>query len=289
MVDLSIRHRTSYRYHAPVALWPHRLMLRPRESRDLTLIGHEVTITPPATMAWALDVFGNAVATATFSSPADRLDIVSLAEVRLHAAVWPVFDIAASAISYPFLYSDDDWTDLGALTIPQNSDPDGRLRSWARAFVRSDPTDTLSLLKDLAAGVSRSISYESRDDEGTQVPLETIDRGFGSCRDLATLFIEAARLLGFGARAVSGYLHNSAGPASIASASTTHAWAEVYLPGAGWITFDATNRSVGSANLVPVATVRDIRHAIPVVGTFSGRSDAFEAMSVEVVVREMPD
>jgi transglutaminase-like putative cysteine protease len=263
-------------------------MLRPRESRDLTLIGHEVTITPPATITWALDVFGNAVATATFSSPADRLDIVSVAEVRLHAAAWPVFDIAASAISYPFLYSAEDWTDLGALTIPQNPDPDGRLRSWARAFVRSNPTDTLSLLKDLAAGVAGSITYESRDDEGTQAPLETIDRGFGSCRDFATVFIEAARLLGFGARAVSGYLHKppGAGPASIASASTTHAWAEIYLPGAGWITFDPTNRSVGGANLVPVATVRDIRHALPVAGAFSGPGDAFEAMSVEVVVRE---
>ena len=86
---------------------------------------------------------------------ADTLLIDSVAELELTAAAWPVFDIAASAIFYPFRYSDDEWIDLGALTIQQYPDPAGRLRSWTRAFVRSNPTDTLSLLKDLSAGVSR--------------------------------------------------------------------------------------------------------------------------------------
>lgn len=181
--------------------------------------------------------------------------------------------------------------------MPQHPDPDDRLRRWAQGFVRSDPTDTLSLLKDLAAGVSASTAYEPRDEEGTRSPAETLDRASGSCRDLATLFIEAARRLGFGARAVSGYLHDPAGDGAAAatpptparaSASTTHAWAGIYLPGAGWVTFDPTNRSIGSANLIPVAVARDIRHAIPVAGTFSGPADALRAMTVEVVVMEEP-
>jgi len=260
-------------------------MLRPRESRELQLILSNVTVTPDATLAWALDVFGNAVATATFRAMADTLVINSLAELRLCTAAWPVFDIAASAISYPFQYSDDEWIDLGALTIQQHPDPTGRLRNWTRGFIRSSPTDTLSLLKDLSAGVSSRISYQSREDEGTQSPTETLNRGWGSCRDFAVLFAEAARSLGFGARIVSGYLHNP-DQFSIGSegAGSTHAWAEVYVPGAGWITFDPTNRSVGGRNLIPVAVARDIRQAMPVAGSFVGMADALQAMSVEVTV-----
>ena len=154
---LKIDHRTTYRYRMPVSLGPHRLMLRPRESRDLRLIASDVAVTPAASLTWAHDVFGNAVATATFQAMADHLVVDSVAEIQVTTAAWPVFEIAASAISYPFRYSDDEWTDLGALAIPQYPDPTGRLRGWARAFVRSNPTDTLSLLKDLSAGIPGSI------------------------------------------------------------------------------------------------------------------------------------
>ncbi|MCC7276598.1 MAG: transglutaminase family protein [Alphaproteobacteria bacterium] len=285
MITLRIRHRTAYRYRLPVRLGPHRLMLRPRESRALRLIASDIAVTPAATVTWAHDVFGNAVATATFRTMTDHLMIDSVAELQLDEPAWPVFDIAATAIIYPFRYCDDEWTDLGALATLQYPDPDGRLRDWARGFVRSRPTDTLALLKDLSIGVSAWIGYQSREDEGTQSPVQTLDRGWGSCRDLAVLFAEAARSLGFGARIVSGYLYNpdeqrtgSAGPGS------THAWAEVYVPGAGWISFDPTNRGVGGFNLVPVAVARDIRQAMPVVGSFLGMTDAFLGMRVDVRV-----
>jgi transglutaminase-like putative cysteine protease len=285
LIKLRIHHTTTYRFNQSVRLGPHRLMLRPRETRDLRLISHEVTAIPAASVTWALDVFGNAVATASFQTMSDRLIIESIAEVDLDSVAWPVFAIAASAISYPFRYSDAEWTDLGALAALQYLDPRGQLRDWVRAFVRSSPTDTLSLLKDLSAGVSQSILYQSREDEGTQSPTQTLDRGWGSCRDFAVLFAEAARTLGLGARIVSGYLYNP-DQSSVGSSGggSTHAWAEVYLPGAGWITFDPTNRSVGSFNLVPVAVARDIWQAMPVTGSFVGMTDAFSGMSVEVVV-----
>src|SRR6266446_9611056 len=114
-------------------------------------------------------------------------------------------------------------------------DPADRLGSWARGFIRSKPTNTSALLADLNSGVAAWISYQNRETEGTQTPIETLDRGWGSCRDLAVLFIEAARSLGFGARIVSGYLYN---PARAQEVGTTHAWAEIFVPGAGWITFD---------------------------------------------------
>lgn len=283
MLALTIRHKTTYRYQMPVALGPHRLMLRPRESRDLRLVSSKLTVTPAATVTWAQDVFGNAVAMASFRAMADRLVIDSVASVELNAVAWPVFDIAADAISYPFRYSDDDWTDLGALAVPQYPDPTGLLSAWARGFVRGSPTDTLSLLRDLSAGVSAGVAYAGRDDEGTQSPIETLGRRIGSCRDFAVLFVEAVRCLGFGARIVSGYLGDqSQGFAAVRGGGSTHAWADVYVPGAGWITFDPTNHSMGGFNLIPIAVARHISQAIPVAGSFLGPSDALQGMSVMV-------
>ena len=285
MIALKIRHRTTYRYRRLVSLGPHRMMLRPRESRDLRLVSSAMTVTPAAQVTWAHDVLGNSVATATFQGAADSLVVDSVAELELTGSAWPIFDIAASAIVYPFRYSDDEWTDLGALTIQQYPDPAGRLAEWARGFVRGDRTDTLSLLKDLSLGVSAWIGYQSREDEGTQSPIETLDRGWGSCRDFAVLFVEAARRLGFGARIVSGYLFNpDRSLTGSTDAGSTHAWGEVFVSGAGWISFDPTNRSVGGANLIPVAVARDIRQAIPVSGSFVGAGDAFAGMTVEVDV-----
>jgi len=284
-VAVSISHKTLYRYRQPVRLNPHRLMLRPRESRDLHLISSDIAVTPHVEVSWAHDVFGNAVATATFDSVTDTLTVESTSTLELMSVAWPVFDIAASAIAYPFLYSDDEWIDLGALTVLQYPDPAGRLQAWARAFVLGSRTDTLSLLKDISAGVSRTIAYRSREEEGTQTPVQTLDLASGSCRDFATLFVEAVRNLGFGARVVSGYLFDPDGNRSGSDgAGSTHAWAEVYVPGAGWITLDPTNRSIGGFNLIPVAVARDIRHAMPVAGSFAGPADAFIDMSVEVLV-----
>lgn len=285
LITLRIQHRTTYRYRLPVSLGPHRLMLRPRESCDLRVISSHVTVTPAAAVTWAHDVFGNAVATAAFQSRADSLVIDSVAVLQLDATAWPVFDVAASAIFYPFQYSADEWTDLGALTIQQYSDPAGRLQDWAQAFVGGNPTDTLALLKDVSTGVSRWISYQCREEEGTQSPIETLERGRGACRDFAVLFVEAVRSLGFGARLVSGYLFSPDRElVGSADAGSTHAWAEVYVPGAGWITFDPTNRNVGGFNLIPVAVARDIRQAMPVAGSFVGATEAFEGMSVEVSI-----
>ncbi|MGO6733339.1 transglutaminase family protein [Rhizobium ruizarguesonis] len=288
MTKLSIHHRTTYRYREDVALLPHILMMRPRESRELRLLSHELTINPAAQISWSNDVFGNAIVSATFQSRSAGLEVDSFATVDLTAAAWPVFDIAASAINYPFRYADRDWTDLGALAAQQYPDDAQQLRNWAKAFIAGNPTDTLSLLKDISLGIASTISYESREEEGTQVPLATLARKRGSCRDFAVLFAEAVRSLGFGARIVSGYLFN---PNRLLAGSTdngsTHAWTEVFIPGAGWITFDPTNRSMGGANLIPVAVTRDIAHAVPVSGSYTGTADAFLSMDVAVDVTQI--
>jgi transglutaminase-like putative cysteine protease len=285
MKVLTVRHKTTYRYREPVQLGPHRLMLRPREGHDLRLLSDKLYIAPAASLSWTNDVFGNAVATAQFAQLTHALTIDSLAVVELSAAPWPIFDIAACAARYPFRYSDEDATDLGSLKVPHYSDPAHSLADWARGFVRGQATDTLALLKDLVAGVSAAISYQSREEEGTQSPLQTLDCGWGSCRDFAVLFVEAARSLGFGARLISGYLYNSDRHTHGAlDTGSTHAWAEIFLPGAGWTTFDPTNRAVGGYNLIPVAVGRVIDQVMPMTGTFVGTTNAYQGMSVEVQV-----
>jgi transglutaminase-like putative cysteine protease len=263
-------------------------MLRPREGRDLRLISFDIETSPAAELTWADDVFGNSIATASFRDRAETLVIESKVKLERDALAWPVFDIAASAISYPFSYSEAERIDLGALASPQYPDADGSLGSWARGHVRGNPTDTLSLLKDLNSGIGASTAYDSREEEGTQAPLDTLARGAGSCRDLAVLFVEAARTLGFGARIVSGYLYDgdgNDGTVGSAGRGSTHAWADIYVPGAGWIAFDPTNGRVGGHNLIPVAVARDISGAVPVIGSFVGDADDFLGMTVEVAAQ----
>jgi transglutaminase-like putative cysteine protease len=282
---LQVHHATTYRYRRRVVIGAHRLMLRPRDSHDSRLVSADLACSPAAALSWSHDVFGNSVAHATFAAPADTLRIESRLVVEQCAPNWPVFVIATFALNYPFSYSSDERIDLGALLTPQYPDPEGRLKAWADAIVLSDRTDTLSLLKDLNAGISAWVSYQDRDDERTQEPLETLARSAGACRDFAVLFVEAARKLGFGARIASGYLYD---PCASLIGSTgrgsTHAWAEIYLPEAGWIAFDPTNRALGGANLIRIAVARDITQTLPVSGSFVGAPEDFTGMDVAVSV-----
>ena len=235
MTILDVRHTTIYRYQRSVRLGEHRLMLRPRDSHDLRLIGTSLNFSPPASIRWIHDVFGNSVAIASFAAPTTELRIESDLWLERFALKRPAFQIAPQAVSYPFIYSADHRIDLGRLLDHHYPDPADRVGLWARGFVRSNPTDTLALLANLNAGVAAYIAYQSRETEGTQTPVgRTLGRGYGSCRDFAVLFIEAARCLGFGARVVSGYLYNPSNAAT--GAGTTHASANIHPPGSGSVT-----------------------------------------------------
>lgn len=285
---LHISHVTTYAYRGMIELLPHRLMLSPRGSHALRLMSADIRCEPASALEWAQDVSGNLIATASFSRPTQRLEITSRIVVEQTAAAWPIFKIAPHAHRYPFDYSKDERTDLGALLIPEHVDPDGRIEAWARALVLSGAPDTLSLLQDVNAATRSGIAYVVREEAGTQSPQTTLDLGSGSCRDLAALFIEVVRHLGFAARAVSGYLFDPSVGNDPADRSNqhgaTHAWAEVYLPCAGWIAFDPTNGRMGEAHLVPVAVGRDIAQLSPVDGRYLGAADALMGMTVEVTV-----
>lgn len=282
MTVLNVRHTTIYRYSRPVRLGDHRLMLRPRDSHDLRLIQTNLTLSPSASIRWIHDVFGNSIAIASFTEPTAELRIESNLRLETFTVKRPVFQINAEAVSYPFIYSADDRIDLGRMLERHYPDPTDRVGSWARGFVRSNPTDTLALLADLNRGVAKFINYQSRETEGTQSPTDTLNRGWGSCRDFAVLFMEAARCLGFGARIVSGYLYNPS--ASAIGAGTTHAWADVYVPGSGWIAYDPTNGTIDSGDLIRVAVTRDISQSVPIAGSFVGALDSYVGMTVDVAV-----
>src|SRR5882762_2272371 len=283
---LTVRHATTYHYDAPVAFGQHRLMLRPRDSHDLRLVGAELALSPPGKLRWLHDVFGNSVALVDFEEPAAELSIVSTLAIERYALARLDFPIAAEAENYPFMHSADDRSDLGRLRERHYPDPRGLVDLWAKQFILETPTNTFNLLATMNAAIRGSFDYRAREEEGTQAPEETIGRKSGTCRDYALLFIEAARALGFGARFVSGYLYDPAldGGEAVQGAGATHAWAEIYLPGAGWVEFDPTNGSIAGENLIRVAVTRDPAQAVPISGSFSGEG-AYLGMEVEVTVK----
>jgi transglutaminase-like putative cysteine protease len=290
MPVLDVRHTTTYHYSRLVRFGDHRLMLRPRDSHDLRLVETSLQCSPPATLRWHHDVFGNSIAIASFAEPAAQLRIESALRLETYIGERPAFQIAPDARSYPFMYSADDRIDLGRMLESHHPDPAYRLRIWARGFIRSVPTDTLALLADLNSGITAGITYCGRDAEGTQAPLETLDRRTGSCRDLAVLLVEAARSLGFGARIVTGYLHDRTADGRAGTARggrSTHAWADIYVPGSGWISHDPTNGTIGGGDLIRVAVTREITQAVPIRGTFIGAPGDYLGMSIDVSVADV--
>jgi transglutaminase-like putative cysteine protease len=287
MTILAVRHLTTYRYKRPVAFGEHRMMFRPRDSYDQRLIEASLRIQPePTHIRWIHDPFGNCVAIASFSGHASELRFES--NIRLDHAPTnaPDFQIEEFARTYPFSYPPDELPDLLASIEPRYPDDKRELERWARKFLRhGQATGTGELLKTLTCGIKESFAYARRSEGGTYPPLTTLRLGRGSCRDLALLMIEAVRCLGLAARFVSGYIYvpDRDEPGHLGGGST-HAWCQVYLPGAGWIELDPTNGIIGNRDLIRVAVARDPAQAIPLTGTFFGDPDDELEMSVEVQV-----
>jgi transglutaminase-like putative cysteine protease len=287
MTILTVRHITTYQYKQPVSFGEHRMMLRPRESRDQRLLGSKLEITPkPANLRWIQDVFGNHVAIARFTSRAEALRVDSTIRLDHSPADIVDTDIKDFARAHPFTYGAEDPPDLVDFIERQYLDPDHRLDQWVRRFLRKGAsTNTHALLVNLTRTIRQTFSHVTRHEKGIQHPLLTLKIGSGSCRDLAMLMIEAVRALGMAARFVSGYLHvPDRDDGRNAGGGNTHAWAQVYLPGPGWVDFDPASGIVGNRGLVRVAVVRDPRQAIPLHGTWTGLPSDNLGMTVEVKV-----
>jgi transglutaminase-like putative cysteine protease len=284
---LTIHHKTEYRYDRPVAFGEHRIMLRPRDGHDLRVLSGNLKIVPePASLRYIHDVFGNSVAIATFDTRAKTLSFSSTATVEHNPAEEFALTADDPAYFYPFLYDDEELTDLVQFIKPQYGDPDGELSMWAREFLdEQGMTPTYNILSGMTHGIRKAFTYRKRHEHGTQHPLDTLQTKSGTCRDYALFMIEALRRLGIAARFVSGYLFIPGDRAhGYVGGGSTHAWVQVYLPSAGWIEFDPTNGIVGTKDLVRVAVARDPRQAIPLHGTYMGPADAFVGMDVSINV-----
>ncbi len=306
MPFLTVRHVTTYRYKQPVAFGEHRIMFRPRDSYDQRLLHASLEIDPePATLHWMHDVFGNCVACVSFNRRATALRFESLIQLDHSPLHLLDFPIAPQARAYPFSYDQEDMPDLLRSMERQYPDRNHELRNWAVGFTKpvgraeGSPLQTADLLARITQAVRRDFTYVKREEMGVQEPLQTLKLRSGSCRDFALLMMEAVRALGFAARFVSGYLHVRSAAARAASGiasgiangarvggGATHAWVQVYVPGAGWLEFDPTNGIVGNHDLIRVAIGREPSQAVPLWGSWIGFPADALGLSVQVDVAE---
>ena len=290
MSSLTIRHVTTSTYRQPVAFGEHRMMLRPRDSLDQRVIEASLDISPkPKSLRFIQDAFGNHVGIAQFSGRATELRFDSVVHLEHSPLPAADFEFGDATRLFPVAYRADELPDLARCIERQQPDPGNEIGRWARQFLPPiGPVGIFELLTRMSQGIHRSFLYRRREAKGIQLPVETLRLGHGTCRDFAMLMIEAARSLGLAARFASGYLaiplDEPGEPANDTAHGSTHAWAQIYLPGAGWIDFDPTSGTVGKQDLVTVAVVRDPNHAAPLHGTFIGFPSDHLDMEVQVSI-----
>ena len=293
LTSLAVEHVTTYRYHKPVRFGLHRLMFRPREGHDVQVVEAGLDVNVPARIDWMQDTQSNSVTLVTPQAVAAELKLECHFKIE-HHRVNSAQDLplAPHAQRWPFDYSADERFDLSAMLEPHYPDPDGRLYEWMRPYLsRASRPDTKELLMSMADAIKSGLKYEVRNEEGTQTPDQTLTRGSGSCRDYALLMMEAVRRLGMAGRFVSGYLYDPAldtgANEGVVGAGATHAWLDVYLPGAGWVPFDPTNAVFKGTNLIRVAFARDPKLAAPLTGSWFGNPSDYIGMDVKVSVRRV--
>ncbi len=287
---LNVRHVTTYRYLRPVEFGEHRMMMRPRDGHDQRLLWSQLHIEPaPTRLRWLYDAFDNCVAVASFSGAAASLRVESLFTVERIVDDSPGVEIDPRARVFPFSYAPEELPDIARSIERLYSDPAGDLDRWVRRFIApGGTTQTSHLLMTMTYAIKEGFSYQRREESGVQSPRRTLDLLRGSCRDFAVLMMEAARALGIAARFVSGYVYapRREGEDIRLGGGATHAWCQIYLPGAGWVEFDPTNGLIGGRDLIRVAVARDPAHATPLTGIYFGSQDDELGMDVSVEVTQ---
>lgn len=284
MKRIRINHLTEYTYACPVTFQEHTLHLRPREGHDLRITNSRLMVSPNHNIKWYRDVYGNTPGRLTFMESAARLSILSEVEIEHYETAPLDFIVDDHAVNFPFQYDPDIRIDLYPFLTHAFPGSQQALRSWLEQFwVPWQTMETYTLLDRLNRAIVEKFIYQERSEPGVQSPADTLLLGSGSCRDLATLFIEACRFLGIAARFVSGYLANPSDPHHV----STHAWAEVYLPGAGWKGFDSTSGLLVGDDHIATAVSRHPEMIPPVAGQFIGPPGTQSWMNVQVEVKQL--
>ena len=272
MQRYKIVHRTYYNYSASVNLGAHNLLLRPREDHELRIESFALKCTPQADILWHRDVEDNSVAIANFKDPTRQLTIESEIIIKQYNESPLNFIVADYALSYPFEYKPDDKFLLSPYMELPDLETRRLLNDWIfNIYKSSEQIETYSLMQRIASHIYTSMSYTVREEPGVQSVQETLSLGSGSCRDFALFFMECVKCLGLASRFVSGYLY---APLMSNQIGSTHAWAEVFIPGGGWKGFDPTIGDIVGKDHIPIAVARLAEAVPPISGSFSGVAES---------------
>ena len=293
-IHAALMHRTRYQYDHAVKLGPQTIRLRPAPQTRTPVLSYSLTVQPePHFINWQQDPQGNFLARVVFPNPVTHFD-VTVDLIADMATINPFgFFLEPEAESWPFTYDPVLDRELAPF---RRLDPMGPLLSALVAAVPREPRRTIDMLVDLNRRVMERVAYIVRLEPGVWDPDYTLGEGKGSCRDSAWLLVHALRHLGYAARFVSGYLIQLApdikpltGPEGPTTDFTDlHAWAEAYLPGAGWIGLDATSGLLAGEGHIPLAASSDPTSAAPISGLMEPAETTFDVEMAVTRVNETP-
>ncbi|MFU8817866.1 MAG: DUF2126 domain-containing protein [Pseudomonadales bacterium] len=296
-IRVALQHETRYRYDRRVALGPQVIRLRPAPHSRTPVLSYALHIEPKGHfLNWQQDPFGNFQARAVFPEKVDEL--VVRVDLVAELAVFNPFDffLEESAERYPFNYDYLTRKDLDPYLMTEPAGP--RLQAWLAEFgePQPEPEPLVNHLVRLNQHLAEQIRYVIRMEPGVQPPDETLALGLGSCRDSAWLLVQILRHAGIAARFVSGYLIQLKadqkaldGPSGSDSDFTDlHAWAEAYLPGAGWVGLDPTSGLLAGEGHIPLAATPHPSTAAPISGRVEASECEFSFDMSIARVRETP-
>jgi transglutaminase-like putative cysteine protease len=265
-MKLKVSHLTRYEYDREVSFSPHLLYMRPRDSATLRVNSFHFNISPEAKIVWTRDYYDNLLAWAHFWERSTTLSIRAEFEVETSDTNPFDFILKPYAFNFPFEYEESHKFNLSPYLAPPFDETQARLRNWLDEHFVDRPKETVPFLVALNSLVHDSLSYTRRYERGIQPSTTTLRLGTGSCRDYAVLFVELCRTLGLAARFVSGYQFDPSPDAP--SEGAMHAWAEVYLPGAGWKGLDPTHGMFCDEHFIPVAHAAIAESVNPIQGSY---------------------
>ena len=287
-----VEHVTAYRYAKPVTFGAHKAMFLPRSGPYGRILSYSATTNLRSRVRWIIDPLSNVVTLIDIDEPGAELTFTfRLRGVHYGVAEAEAFPLEERAEQVPVQYTPDEWQDLSGYLRPHADDADGSVASWAKSFMAEHRHGATEVIRRMLDTIGTTFSYQAREAEGTLPPGRTLREKSGTSRDYAWLMIEALRRIGFACRFVTGYIYDGSLDTGDAQAVTgsgaTHAWMQVYLPGAGWLHYDPTNRITGGSDLIPVAIARHPAQAIPLQGSWFGEAGDARGMSVKVAIRKL--